>query len=159
MELTLKDIMAISGYPGLFKFVSQGRQGIIVESLIDGKRMTAAASPTTSKITTLADVSIFSTNGDVSLRDVLKKIRENANGAATIDPKSDSKTLKDYFAQVLPDYDRERVYDSHIKKIISWYNLLQSKDLLHLLDISDEANASDVAQNAATDNGTTNADK
>ncbi len=140
--------MAISGYSGLFRFVSQGRHGVIVESLVDGKRMNASAS---AKISSFTDISIFTDSGDMPLRDVLKKIKELEGGKPAIDPKSKPDELKKYFAQVLPNYDRERVYNSHIQKVISWYNQLQSLGMLDLLDEVEEAPAKteETAENPA----------
>lgn len=129
--MELKDIMAISGHSGLFKFISQGRHGIIVESLLDGKRTSISAS---SKVSSLTDIAIFTNEGEVPFKDVLKKIRETENGGAAISHKSDDKELKKYFEKILPDYDRDRVYVSDIKKVINWYNQLQSLNHLDILD-------------------------
>lgn len=133
--MELKDIMAISGHSGLFKFISQGRHGIIVESLTDGKRNNVNAS---AKVSSLTDIAIFTNDGEIAFRDVLKKIKETENGGAAISQKSDDKELKKYFEKILPDYDRERVYTSDIKKVITWYNQLQA---LNLLDIIEEKEA------------------
>lgn len=127
--------MAISGHSGLFKFISQGRHGIIVESLTDGKRNNVNAS---AKVSSLTDIAIFTNDGEIAFRDVLKKIKETENGGAAISQKSDDKELKKYFEKILPDYDRERVYTSDIKKVITWYNQLQA---LNLLDIIEEKEA------------------
>jgi hypothetical protein len=124
----LKEILAISGQGGLFKSISQTKNAIIVESLIDGKRMPAYAS---SRISALEDISIFTDEGDVKLVEVFKRIHEKESGAKTLDAKNvSSDQLKRYFAEVLPEYDRERVYVSDIKKVIAWYNLLVDKSLL-----------------------------
>ncbi len=133
--MELKDIMAISGHSGLFKFISQGRHGIIVESLTDGKRNNINAS---AKVSSLTDIAIFTNDGEIAFKDVLKKIKETENGGAAINQKSDDKELKKYFEKILPDYDRERVYTSDIKKVITWYNQLQA---LNLLDIIEEKEA------------------
>ena len=133
--MELKDIMAISGHSGLFKFISQGRHGIIVESLVDGKRNNVSAS---AKVSALSDISIFTNDAEVPLKEVLKKIREAENGAQAISHKSDDKELKKYFEKVLPDYDRERVYASDIKKVINWYNQLQSLNVLDILDVEEK---------------------
>lgn len=146
MELTLKEIMSISGQPGLFKFVSHGRIGAIVESLSDGKRMSLS---TTAKVSALADIAIFSDEGEVPLADVLKKIRDKEQGGPAIDPKNaKSDSLRAYFAEVLPSYDRNMVYDSHICKVLAWYNQLQHKQMLDVLDASDsdEANKDEEQQ-------------
>jgi len=120
----LKDILSISGQSGLFKLVSQGKNNIIVESLIDGKRMPAYA---TSRISALEDISIFTVDGDAKLADVLVAVFENQ---LQVDPKGSSKDLKTAFAKALPDFDEERVYVSDIKKIFTWYNVLVEKGIL-----------------------------
>jgi hypothetical protein len=122
----LKGILAVSGQGGLFKMVSQAKNSIIVESLLDGKRMPAYA---TSRISALEDISIFTEESDVKLIDVFKNIFEKEEGAQTISHKVSANELKKYFAEVLPEYDRDRVYVSDIKKVIMWYNLLQDKDI------------------------------
>lgn len=129
--MELKDIMAISGYSGLFKFISQGRHGIIVESLSDGKRTNISAS---AKVSSLSDIAIFTNDAEVPFKEVLKKIKDTENGAQAISQKSDDKELKKYFEKILPEYDRERVYTSDIKKVITWYNQLQVLNLLDILE-------------------------
>lgn len=126
--MNLKGIISIGGHSGLFKVVSQSKFGLIVESLIDGRRMPAY---TSQKVSALADISIFTTDEDVPLSEVFKKIYEKENGKEAIDAKSSNEELKRYFKEVLPEYDEERVYVSDIKKVISWYNLLHGKDLLN----------------------------
>ena len=123
----LKDLMAISGHGGLFKFISQARNGIIVESLETGKRMNAF---TTMKVSSLEDIAIYTEEEDVPLQEVLIGLHEYENGGEAISPKSDPDELKDYFSAILPEYDRERVYVSDIKKVLTWYNLLLKYDLL-----------------------------
>ena len=123
----LKDIMSISGLGGLFKFISQARNGIIVESLETGKRMQAFS---TMKVNSLKDIAVFTKKEEVLLEDVFKKIVEKESGGASIDPKSSPDELKAYFLKILPDFDEERVYISDIKKMINWYNILQKHDLL-----------------------------
>ena len=119
--MALKDILVISGQSGLFKYVSQGRNNVIVENLIDHKRTTI---PATSKISLLEDIAVFTESDDISLRNVLKKIQTKENGGAAIHHKSPDAELKKYFAEVLPEYDRDRVYMSDIRKVVQWYNLL-----------------------------------
>lgn len=127
VESYLKDIMSIGGHGGLFRFISQGRNGIIVESLETGKRMQAFA---TMKVSALEDIAIFTEEEEIQLDEVFIRIHKYENGSEAISPKSDSDELKDYFSAILPEYDRERVYVSDIKKVLSWYNFLLSKDLL-----------------------------
>lgn len=125
--MALKDIMAVSGQPGLFRFLSQGRNGIIVESLVDGKRSHIS---TSAKVSALSDISIFTNSGDKPLREVLELIKNKEGGKPTISHKAEGEELKKYFTQLLPDYDDQKVYVSDIKKVVAWYNLLQSKDML-----------------------------
>jgi hypothetical protein len=125
--MKLKDYLAISGEHGLFKFIAQGRNAIIVEHLETGKRSTAHGS---AKVSTLEDISIFTETEDLPLSKVFDKIFEKENGGAAPDAKSDNDILKDYFSTVLPDYDKTRVYTSDIRKVIMWYNTLHNLKLL-----------------------------
>lgn len=124
----MKGILAISGQPGLSKLISEAKNSIIVESLVTGKRMPVYSS---SKISSLADIAIFTQTGEVALKQVFKNIRDKEKGAE-IPAKETAEELKAYFAEILPDYDRGRVYTSDMKKIIQWYNLLLKNDLLNL---------------------------
>lgn len=134
--MNLKDILAISGYPGLYKFVSQAKNGIIVESLLDKKRFHAYPS---AKVSALDDVAIFTTTGETPLKDVLSKILEKEQGAPAINPKtSTNDELKTYFSAVIPDYNSEKVYISDIKKVLLWYNILQQLDMLKIPDDEEE---------------------
>lgn len=125
--MDLKGIMAIGGQSGLFKTISQGKNSLIVESLSTGKRMPAYAS---SKISALEDIAIFTIEKDVPLKEVFVKIAEKENYGKCIDHKADSRELIDYMEEILPDFDRNRVYSSDLKKLFQWYNILQEKDLL-----------------------------
>lgn len=132
----LKGILAISGQPGLFKVISEGKNSVIVESLLTGKKSTAYAS---AKMSTLEDIAIYTINEDIPLKEVFKKISDKENGGAAISTKSSNEELKDYFETILPQFDKDRVYVSDIKKVIQWYNLLQEKELLNFE--SEEATA------------------
>ena len=119
----LKNILAVTGKPGLFKLVSRGNNMLIVESLLDGKRMPTYARD---KIVSLADVSMFTEADDIALSEVLTKLGEKEGlKVASIDPKkADNDQLRAFFANVLPTYDRDRVYPSDIRKLVIWYNIL-----------------------------------
>lgn len=119
--MDLKDILSIAGKPGLFKNIAQAKNGVIIESLLDGKRSQAFAND---KISSLGEISVFTEGDDISLREVFKLIQEKLAGADAPDSKTADNILVAFFSDVLPAYDKERVYTSHIKKIISWYNLL-----------------------------------
>ena len=117
-------ILAISGKPGLYKLVSRGKNNLIVEVLdATHRRMPAFA---TDRITSLADIAMFTETDDIPLMDVLENMKTLEQGAkAKIDPKkASSKELQDYFTSVLPEWDRDRVHVSDIKKLITWYNIL-----------------------------------
>lgn len=120
--MELKEILAIAGQPGLYRFVAQSsRGGVIVESLADGRRMNASA---TSRVSALTEISIFTEGEDIALAKVLTSLYAYAGGKEAISPKERPERLKEYFAQVLPDYDRDRVHVSDMKKVFSWYNIL-----------------------------------
>jgi len=123
----LSKILSIAGKPGLYKMVAQAKTGVIVESLIDGKRFQAF---THDKVSSLEEISVFTDTDDKPLREILQAIREKTNGGMAPDPKSDNQTLISFFETVMPDYDKDRVYVSHMKKICAWYNLLLEKNML-----------------------------
>jgi hypothetical protein len=135
--IKVKDLMSISGKSGLFRFLAQARNGVVVESLIDKKRTVA---PPSARVSALEDISIFAEEEDVPLADVLMKIHEKENGGPAIDPKSGNEELKAYFTEAFPEYDSERVYISDIKKVIAWYNLLQELELLEVIEKEEEKN-------------------
>jgi hypothetical protein len=150
--MDLKDLMAISGYPGLFRFVSQGRNAIIVESLEDKKRMSAYS---TSKISTLEEIAVFTETEELPLSEVFKRMYGHSGGRKVISTKSTNEEIKAFFQEVLPEYDKERVYLSDMKKIIHWYNLLLEYDLLHPEE--DESSGGDDSTNENRDEEKTQA--
>ena len=111
--MELKDILAISGQPGLYKYVAQSMRGVIVESLLDGKRMNASS---TSRVSALTEISMFTEGEDIALADVFTNIWNYTGGKEAISQAE--------FAQVLPEYDRDRVHVSDMKKCFAWYNIL-----------------------------------
>ena len=119
----LKNILSITGKPGLYKLVNQGNNMLIVESLVDGKRMPTYARD---KIVSLGEISMYTMGEDIALSEVLTNVgKKEGLQVVSFDPKkADNDQLRDFFAQVLPDYDRERVYPSDIRKLIQWYNIL-----------------------------------
>lgn len=119
--MELKEILAISGQSGLYKFVAQGKNGIIVEALSDGKRSNASAS---AKVSALSEIAIFTQGEDIPLARVFENIYKHTSGKETISHKSSPEQLKAFFAEVLPEYDRDRVHVSDIKKVAAWYNIL-----------------------------------
>lgn len=128
-EMDLSNILAIAGKPGLFKLVSQTKTGAVVESLLDGKRTPAFKND---KISSLSEICMFTNDEDYPLSEVFRNIYTKENkGQVSIDYKKVStRDLYAYFSEVLPNMDEERVYPSDVKKALSWYNLLLSKDLI-----------------------------
>ena len=127
----LKRILSISGKPGLYKLMSQGKNMLIVENIATGKRMPAYARD---KVVSLGDISIYTNDGDVPLTDVLEKVKE-ATGCQPVDVKSMKENeLRDYFKTILPEYDEDRVYTTDIKKLFSWYNQLVAAGVTEFKD-------------------------
>lgn len=127
--MDLSKILSISGKNGLYRLVNQGKNNIIVESLENGMRTPAFSHD---GIATLDNISIFTYEDDVTLESVFQNIYRKENGAATPDFGNDSAKMRAYFEEILPNYDKERVYVSNIKKVYAWYNLLIKHNLVDL---------------------------
>ncbi|OJX39018.1 MAG: hypothetical protein BGO87_03250 [Flavobacteriia bacterium 40-80] len=138
--MNLTGIISISGKPGLYKVIAQSKNSIIVESLDNNKRVPAYA---TDRISAIEDISIYTYEDDVPLKDVFSSIYSKENGQNTISHKEDVKKLEDYLAGILPDYDRERVYPSDIRKIFQWYNMLNEKGFIKMEEEETEAVATE----------------
>lgn len=132
----LKEILSISGKPGLYKLVSQAKNMLIVESMIDGKRIPAYSND---KVVSLGDIAIYTNTGEVKLNEVLESIRSKENGQlCSVDAKADNSKLKAYMEAILPDYDNERVYPSDIRKLIQWYNILTTNNITVFSEVESE---------------------
>ena len=129
--MSLDKVLSISGKPGLYHLRAKTRTGFIAESLIDGKK-----SPVSMRhnVSILSEIAIYTLEGEVALKEIFKKISEKENGGQAIDHKASKDELEAYFFDVVPNFDEDRVYASDIKKVIQWYNLLQSQDMLNLED-------------------------
>jgi hypothetical protein len=136
MKVSLEKILSVSGKPGIFQLIAGGKNIIVAESLVDGKRLPIHPNQ---RVSSLSDISIFTIEEDVPLKDVFGKMKEHYQSAIAIDHKSESKTLRSEIEKFLPTYDSERVYDSDIKKLFQWYNILQSKDMLEFEEAEDTA--------------------
>lgn len=146
----LKTILSISGKPGLFKLVSRGKNMLIVESLADKKRVPAYAKD---KVISLGDIAIYTDDAEVPLYEVLTSIKNKENGEkASIPTSAKPDELRAYFAEILPNFDRDRVYPSDIKKLISWYNILVGAGIT---DFTPEEPATEESAEAATEEPTT----
>lgn len=133
--IQLKDILAISGKGGLFKFIAQARNGVVVESLEDQKRHVA---PATARVSSLEDIAIFTINEEVPLADIFFMIHEKSEGKECISHKAAVEELKSQFKELVPEYDEDRVYVSDIKKVFQWYNQLHVHELLEVIDKEEE---------------------
>ena len=131
--IDLTGFISITGQPGLYKIVAQSKNGIIVEGLSDKKRVNVYAS---TKVSTLTDISMFTTGDDKPINEIMTAIFDKEKGGPAVDAKADDKTVEAYFAQVLPDYDKERVYVSNMRKLFNWYTILQTTGNLKEKDAS-----------------------
>ena len=136
--MNLTGIIAISGKPGLYKVIAQGKNSIIVESLVDNKRIPAYASD---RISALDDISIYTYDEDAPLRDLLTAMYKKQDGKEAPSHKEDLSVLQAYIIEILPNYDQERVYPSDIKKMFQWYNLLLKSGNLKLEEAEKEEKA------------------
>ena len=136
MKTDLSKILAISGQSGLYLYVSQARNGAIVEALADKKRSSISV---TSKITSLADISIYTDDEEVKLQDVFLNMKEVLGDADAPSSKSSAEELKAFFEKALPTYDRDRFYVSHMKKVVDWYNNLKKHASLDFVNLEEES--------------------
>ena len=133
--MSLDKILSISGKPGLYKLKTQTRSGLLAESLSDGKKITVS---TRQNVSLLSEIAIYTLTEEVPLGDVFAKISEKENGGEAISHKSTKDELEEYFFNVLPDYDEDRVYASDIKKVVQWYNLLTKNGVTNFTESSEE---------------------
>jgi hypothetical protein len=137
--MSLEKILSISGKPGLYQLKTQTRTGLLAESLTDGKKITVS---TRQNVSLLSEIAIYTLTEEVPLGEVFTKIAEKENGGAAINHKATRDQLEEYFFEVLPDYDEDRVYPSDIKKVVQWYNLLVKNGMTQFLaiegDVSEE---------------------
>lgn len=129
--MSLDKILSITGKPGLYQLKTKAKSGFVVESLIDKKTSIVGINH---NVSVLNDISIYTYSKEMPLKEVFKKIADKESNGPTINHKVGKKELEAYFNEVLPEYDEERVYASDIKKVIQWYNLLESNGLLSSID-------------------------
>lgn len=123
----LDKILAISGKPGIYELKAQTRSGFVAESLLDGKRISVGLRH---NVSILSEIAIYTLTEEVPLREVFEKIKIKEDGGPTINHKVSKDELEEFFFNVIPDYDEDRVYPSDIKKVVQWYNILQKNDLM-----------------------------
>lgn len=121
--IDLTGIISISGQPGLYKIIAQSKNGIIIEGLADKKRTNIPAS---AKVSTLSDIGMYTTGDDKPIEEIITSIFDKEKGGPSVNAKADDKEIVAYFAQILPDYDKERVYVSNMRKLFNWYTILQT---------------------------------
>lgn len=131
--MSLEKIIAIAGKPGLYNLVKQTRGGFVAESLMDKKRLSVSVQQ---NVSVLSEIAIYTLDAEVPLKTVFKSIKEKENGnISSVGPKDSKDKLEEYFFDILPNYDEDRVYASDIKKVIQWYNLLHKHGLLENLEV------------------------
>ncbi len=134
--IDLAGIISITGQPGLFKVVAQSKNGIIVEGMVDKKRVHVYS---TTKVSTLSDIGMYTTGEDKPMDEIVTAIYDKEKGGPCVNAKADDKEIEAYFAQVLPDYDKERVYVSNMRKLFSWYTVMQTTDNLKIKEENKDA--------------------
>ena len=133
--MSLQKILAISGKPGLYDLKVQTRTGFVAESLLDGKKITVGLR---ANVSLLSEIAVYTYNEEVRLAEVFKAIAEKENEGPAISHKETDDKLKSYFREVLPEFDEDRVYTSDIKKVMNWYNLLQSKGMISIEALTEQ---------------------
>ena len=136
--MKLDKIIAVGGKPGLFKLLTKTKSGFVAESLTDGKRLTVNLR---NQVSVLSEISVFTLEEEKPLTEVFELLRQKENGnTSSISHKADKLALEEYFFEVLPNYDEDRVYPSDIKKIIRWYNILVDHKLLEISEDPEQDN-------------------
>ena len=133
--MSLEKILSISGKPGLYQLENQTRSGFLAKSLIDGKKISVSARQ---NVSLLSEIAIYTLTEELPLREVFLKIYEKENGGEAINHKVSKDKLEEYFFEVLPDYDEDRVYPSDIKKVMQWYNLLTKNGITDFSETTSE---------------------
>ena len=125
--MNLEKILAISGKPGLYALKIQTRSGFVAESLVDGKKVTVGLR---SNVSLLSEISMYTNSEEKPLAEVMRAIAAKEDNGPALSHKASNDELLAYFGEILPDYDKDRVYPSDIKKVLNWYNILQAKGMV-----------------------------
>ncbi len=134
--MSIQKILAISGKPGLFELKLQTRTGFVAESLLDGKKITVGMR---SNVSLLSEIAVYTYSEEIRLSEVFKAIATKENDGPALSHKEDDSKIRDYFREVLPEFDEDRVYTSDIKKVLNWYNILQPKGFVSVEALSQES--------------------
>jgi hypothetical protein len=129
--MSLEKILSITGKPGLYELKTQTRTGFLAVSLLDGKKISVSARH---NVSLLSEIAVYTLTEEVPLREIFQKIKEKENGEKTISHKESNDKLEEFFFEILPDYDEDRVYVSDVKKIVQWYNILQGSGMMDFLE-------------------------
>jgi hypothetical protein len=143
--MSLEKILSISGKPGLYQLKTQTRTGLLAESIVDGKKISVNARQ---NVSLLSEIAIYTMTEELPLREVFSKISKKENGGEAISHKSSKDELEEYFFDVLPDYDEDRVYPGDIKKVLQWYNLLTKNGITDFSEKPTEEETSDATTEA-----------
>jgi hypothetical protein len=146
MDLT--KIISIAGKPGLYQIINQSRGGVVVSSLMDGKKMAIGQ---TQRVSSLSDISVYTEEGDEPLGEIFKKFADYADGEPIDLDLNDKDLLRDFFREILPNHDEARVYPSDIKKMIKWFNSMQDKGLINIESGESESSESENSSSAETE--------
>lgn len=142
--MIIQEIIAIAGKPGLYRILVTNRSNLVVESMLDRKRLSI---PGTSRISSLADITMYTTGEDVLLMDVLNRMNEHLGANDVPDVKGDAQATRDFVDEVIPELDHERVYNSDLKKLVQWFSVLKKNDAFPLeqeaAEAEEEAKAED----------------
>ena len=140
MKTDLRRVLSISGQPGLYLYVSQAHQGAIVEALATKKR---TCCPMSARMTSMSDIAIYTDEEEIKLQEVFEKMHAHLGENDAPSAKSNPEALKALFEAVLPTYDRDRFYVSHMKKVVEWYNILKNNASLDFESLEEETEASE----------------
>ena len=140
--MAFETILSVAGKPGLYRLVGQMKAGIIVESIEDGKRFPIHGS---SKVSALEEISIYTETEEVPLKEVFKTIYEKTDGKQALSHKEDNAKIKAFFEEILPEYDKDRVYVSDMGKVIKWFNLLMEHDAFDPNETTEDAESEEAA--------------
>lgn len=149
--MKLDKVLSISGKPGLYELKAQTRGGFLAESMLDGKKISVNMR---NNVSLLSEIAIYTYTEEVPLREVFQKIYEKENGGEAISHKESKEKLEEYFREVLPEYDEDRVYASDIKKIFQWYNLLVSKGITDFSKNEEKASEEGTSEEKTSENKT-----
>lgn len=141
--MSIQKILSISGKPGLYELKIQTRTGFVAESLLDGKKITVGMR---SNVSLLSEIAIYTYSEEVRLSEVFKAIATKENDGLALSHKEDEAKIREYFREVLPEFDEDRVYTSDIKKILNWYNLLQPKGMVTVEALTEEDSKEQAAE-------------